>query len=210
MEPSGYPGLTEVEAIRHLYVSRFLEQSYTRRDKPVLLVAGTGFADETTSLLSMLYAALPDSTSLGIWIKPHPSQPVGTLLEGINIDVQESGYKVVEQPIPELFPDVTAVMTASSSIAVEALAFGCEVIVPFFSDYICMNPLVGICEYYHSVFSPEDLRSVVERIANGERKAPPEDYRELVRGYWNLDNRLKSWDNLLSVPERDLPPSVVF
>jgi len=78
------------------------------------------------------------------------------------------------------------------------MAYGCEIIIPFFPDSVCINPLVGFEDYYHKVTSPENLINTVQKIFSGYTLKSLNDYRNFVKNYWELNPSLEKWAILLS------------
>lgn len=199
MQESTYPGLTRVEAVRQMYLNGILSLPVPPRNgKSVLLIAGSIDKNESRFLIAFINEAFPRATEFEICFKGHPAMPFEGLFNEVGIDVTEVGYSISRENIAECLKEAQTVLVPSSSVAIEALAFGCEVIVPSFPNTMQMNPLADFEGYYHKVTTPEELREVMVRIAGGEKLRSVEEYRDFVRKYWYLDPGLPRWEELLT------------
>lgn len=199
LSESGYPRLTQVEAARHLYLSKPLSNSFPiRRSAPALLVAGSIERLETRALAALVYAAFPSSERFKIWFKGHPWMPFELIFEESGIDLHKSRYVIRKDNLEECLEQAWAVLVPSSSVAIEALAFGCEVVVPIFSDFVNMSPLVGYEEYCHQVTSAQELKETMEKIVSGHVANDAAEKRQFVKKYWALDRTMPKWEQLLT------------
>lgn len=200
---SGYQQLITVEAVRQMYIRDVLNLPIRKKhDKPVLLIAGSIDRIESTALIRMADEAFSNSDSIELWFKGHPSMALEGLFEEIDIKYDKSGYVICHNDISHCLEGATAVLVPSSTVAIEALSYGCEVIIPIFADSMNLNPLIGFEGYYHLVTSPEELNSVMESIANGCILHNLDEYREFVRNYWLIDPLMPEWEDLLSRDNR--------
>jgi len=198
LSESGYPNLTQVEAARHLYLDEPLSSLFPPRPSGrVLLVAGSIDKTEAGALVALVYGAFPKSEQFEIWFKGHPSMPFEPVFMEGGIDVRKTGYKVRGNDEVNCLKDAWVVLVPSSSVAIEALAFGCEVIVPVFPDSVCMSPLVGYEAYYHKVTCVEELKITMESIMSGNGLNNVDEKKRFTRRYWNLDRKMPKWEKLL-------------
>lgn len=196
----GYPGLMQVEAVRYLYLEKILSlPPLPRKGRPVLLIAGPYRKEEAKALFSLVYAAFPKADLFDIWFKGHPSMPVEDIFKELAIDISGTGYVIHHNNISEYFPNAWAVLVSTSTVSMEALAFGCEVIIPVLADVMLINPLTDFEKYYHKVTCSEELRKAMENIAAGNTLYDINEYRQFVRKYWNLDATLSKWSALLKL-----------
>ena len=203
LSKSGYPCLARVEALRYLYMNKILLSAQRAKGENILLVAGSIMKDESATLLSFVHSAFPKAREFGIWFKGHPLLPFEQLFEELGIDLSETGYQIRHDLISDLLGEARTVIVGSSGIAMEALIFGCEVIVPVFPDSINMNPLVDFEKYYHRVTCIEDLQLVMEEISKGVRRNDIDETRGLIKHYWEMDDALHNWERLLLSNKKD-------
>lgn len=196
----GYPGLIQVEAVRYLYLGKILSSPAVQRTgRPVLLIAGPYKKAEAKALFSLVYAAFPKADRFDIWFKGHPSMPVEEIFEELSIDVSKTGYAIRRDNISEYFGQAWAMLVSTSTVSIEALAFGCEVILPVFPDTMLINALDDCEKYYHKVTCAEDLKETMGKIADGYSLCGIDEYRQFVREYWNIDPALPRWTKLLNL-----------
>jgi surface carbohydrate biosynthesis protein (TIGR04326 family) len=214
---SGYPGLVVVESLRFLGVLEALARTRPPRSRrrPVVLVAGSIVRRETAALLSLVAAAFGGGDAaetpgdeVTVWLKGHPSQPIESVAAAAGVTLDPARYVVRTGDIRAMLADADLVVVPTSAVAVEALAYGCEVVVPVFSALPAMTPLAGFEEYYHRVHSPEELRHAVERFRRHGALVDIDDKRAFVRSYWCLDPRLPRWERLLAGGAREPVPGV--
>lgn len=125
--------------------------------------------------------------------------PMDSLLKGLGIHPAARHWEIKEGDINTYLEKAHVVLVPTSSVSIDALAFGCEVFTPVFSSGFTMNVLSGFEDYYYSVSMPDELREKLENyLKNGPRKGLDEK-RDFVRSYWNLDAHLPGWRTLLNM-----------
>jgi surface carbohydrate biosynthesis protein (TIGR04326 family) len=195
---SDYPAVTRLESIRYLYLDGVLASRVDSRQKRrALLVAGSASMEESTSLAMLVRSVFPRAGSFEICFKGHPHFPFEKIFDDLGIDAGISGYSLNHDDVSLLLGKAFAVITLSSTVAIEALAYGAEVIVPLFPDLISLNPLAGFEGYYHRVTGKDELPDIVENILRGRRLHDVEEYRRFVRRYWDIDKDIPGWMELL-------------
>jgi surface carbohydrate biosynthesis protein (TIGR04326 family) len=191
----GHPNLTMVEALRHLYITQRNFQRQQTGDKPVLLVAGSYDRVETKSLITMVYEAFPQASTFEIWFKGSPVNPMERLFTELGIDWKAANYQLLTTDIAELLPQARIALVANTTVSIEAVAFGCELIIPLFADTMMMNPVVDTDAKYYLVSNPAQLSAQVHRLLAAEPAAANNDF---IDSYWNLNTALPRWTQLLS------------
>lgn len=197
---SGYKIIKKVEAVRYLYLNEIMSPSHQvkRGGTPVLLVAGSMDRCETRALTALLNSAYPEKESFDIWFKAHPGLPFEMIFKEMNIDVSRTGYRICHEPMSECLKYAWALLVPTSTVSLEALAFGCEVIIPMFPDSLLMNPLSDFDGLYHKITNSGDLKAALNDIVNGKRLRSLNDYRQFIKKYWDLDSSLSGWKSLLT------------
>ena len=204
---SGYPGLTVVESVRFLGLREALATTRPRdrSGPPVVLVAGSIIERETAALLALVARVwgAPGGTSgptddeVTLWLKGHPSQPIAQVARRAGVPLDDPRYTVKTGDIRAILPQVDLVVVPTSAVAIEALAYGCEIVVPVFAAFPAMTPLAGFDRYYTRVYSPDELRDTVARFRRDGPAVDLEAKRAFVRSYWCLDPSLSRWRRLL-------------
>jgi surface carbohydrate biosynthesis protein (TIGR04326 family) len=195
---SGYQNLVKVEAVRQVYLDEILSSPRkSRKGKPVLLVAGSIDKTESTNLITLVSAAFPKMEGFDIRFKGHPSMPFEKLFEEEGVDVSKRGYLICNNNISECLESAWAVLVPTSTVSIEALLYGCEVIIPALPNSMLMSPLADFKGYYHKVTYPEELKETMCKIVNGYTLHSISEYKEFVRNYWCIDRTLPRWTKLL-------------
>jgi surface carbohydrate biosynthesis protein (TIGR04326 family) len=195
---TNYPVLHEVEAIRHLYISQFDMTQKRGTDKIILLVVGSYDRVETKSLITLVYKAFPQSQTFEIWLKGSPVNPLEPLMKELGIDSQKANYHISQKPVSELLPATTIALVANTTVAIEALAFGCSLIIPLFADTMMMNPAVSTDENFQFVSNPAQLQKQVEEIIQNKKINSPDEASHFIQNYWHLDSTIPRWTKILN------------
>lgn len=200
-----YPNLCLAEAIRQLYLYEFLDQSQEKRsaqqseiaNEIVLLIVGSCDAIETKSLISLVYRAFPNTHLLGFKIafKESPVNPLAPLFQELNIDFAKAGYQIYKQELSHLLAKSKMALSANTTVAIEAAAFGCEVMVPIFADTMLLNPIVETDAHYHLVYHVDGFKTLVNQSIFAKRQKSMNN--ELITACWHLDPTLRLWKELL-------------
>jgi len=198
LKASGYKRLQQLEALRYLHLWEVLQQTVPERHgKPVLLVVGSYDRKETCMLVSMLAEAFPNADGIEIRLKGHPSCDIVQVLDDLEIDLHVSGYQVCQGDIAHQLKEAWAVLVATSTVSIEAQAYGSKVLVPFSGGNLCLAPISGFPDFYHMVTKPEDLRAYVQDLNASLGENVIEQKRALVRQYWDLDPSIPKWIKLI-------------
>jgi surface carbohydrate biosynthesis protein (TIGR04326 family) len=203
LSESGYPGLIETEAVRYMYMDKVLSLPRApHKGRPLLLVAGPYNREEARSLVCLVAAAFPSGGGFDIWFKGHPAMPLENIFLELGLDSAVTGFVIKHGNIAEYLNKAWAVLVPTSTVAIEALGAGCDVIIPVFPDAMLMNPLADFDDHSHTVTNPQELRAVMDKIAGGSSLRDIDYCRRFVRKYWNLDPALPLWSKLLAGGKR--------
>jgi surface carbohydrate biosynthesis protein (TIGR04326 family) len=197
----GHPDVRPVEAVRELHLIPIVKHGFRpKAAPPVLLLVGSLDRWETQSMILLLHAAFPRREGFRIWLRGHPMFPSQRAFEGLELNPAEWGCELKEDPVHDLLAVATIVMGGESSVNLEALAYGCQVVAPVLNNAMFMSPLGGSEEFYHRVCDPEELRRAVKDILAGRSSRKSlQEARRLVEEHWNLDESLARWRELLSL-----------
>ncbi len=195
---SDYRCLREVEAIRHMYLHDYLHSPQVLQKKePILLVVGSIDRATTKGLVSLIVESFSKSPKIKIWLKGHPSCPIDEILASMGFPLEKGFYTVKEGSVESCLQEARWIVASSSTVSIEALAYGCQILVPFFGNSICLSPILGFKDFYQEVFSPQDLQEVVISSLRQEIHLNLQKKRDFVRDYWCLDPSLTRWMTLL-------------
>jgi len=198
MQRCGYPKVQKVEAIRHLYLNDYLNNSDFTNKRNVILIAGSINKQETEALISLCYEVFSKPTGFQIWFKGHPSVPIEGIVKALGIDLRNRDYTIKHNPINELLKSAKVLIVGSSGVAIEALALGCRVINVVLSDNMTVSYLKGFEEHYTRIYTPEELKlsitSIMQSSGSIENFNTKKDF---VSKFWCIDKSLKRWESLL-------------
>ncbi len=197
-----YDEVGDLEALRHLYLNDFLKSSKQdfdrRRKKDFVLTVFTGIDPiESKALVSLIKEAYPERINgLKIWFKGHPALNIEEIFRELKFVLYDDFCQVKSGDLSEIFRESDAALIGASSVAIDALAFGCKVLVYFNCETLNQTPLIGFEELYHRIYGAKDLRLTIEQLrAKNEFVV----YEKFVRNYWNLDSSLSGWRNILNL-----------
>jgi surface carbohydrate biosynthesis protein (TIGR04326 family) len=195
---SNFPNLGEAEAIRQLYITQLKIGERTPTQKHVMLVVGSYDKVETKSLLTLVFKAFPVAHYFEIWVKGSPVNPAEPLLQELGINWQAANYKICYTAVADLLPSTTIALVANTTVAIEALAFGCSLIIPLFADTMMMNPVVSTDMDYQLVSEPEQLQQCVDKIILANKIPSLHANKEFIKNYWHLDASIPRWTEILN------------
>jgi hypothetical protein len=132
-------------------------------------------------------------------VKGHPSMPVEAMLRELDIDPMRSGIEVSHNTIGDDLARAALVLVCSSAVAIEALAYDCDVLVPIFAGSPCLSPLAGYPRLHRTVASPAELRAAVATFKGPRSADMADEKRRFVREYWLVDPSLRRWSHLLGL-----------
>ena len=202
---SNYARLTKVESVRYIYLNEVAKQGFTKSETPALLVAGSIDRDESISILSLVMNAGELPANFRVLLKGHPSMPFGPLMREVGILEIPKGFEIWDDDLAGALETAWVALVSASTVAMEAIAYGCKVVTPLLPNAIELNPVTGFDEWCTTISTPQELKMIIERI-NLETVPHPRDQGiAFVRRYWNLDCELPAWATLLSSPGN--PPS---
>ena len=199
LQPCHYPRLEIVEALRQMDLVPDLSLTQINKTSPpVLLVAGSYDLREACALVSIVMQARNRMKNISVWMKGHPSCPMEKVCQKLNIDPEKHGIRIVYGDINSHLKSATMVLVATSTVAIDALAFGCQVIVPFFSDVLNMTPIYGNKNFYHSITGSEDLLDVMQRLNQRRDDYALSKGQSFISDYWCMNPQLPKWEKLLN------------
>lgn len=194
----GHVRVRRLEALRHFHLMRAPEGIVEKKKPPVLLLIGASDKEGMKSLLSMAIQAFPHPAKFEVWVKPHPGGRLDKVLREMGFQGPESlPFKVVHDPMPALLKASRVVAATDSSASVEAVGFGCRVILPVMSNVLSMNALMGHEGFYEKVYNPSEFSLAVERCLSSEISDDQmASGRRLVASFWSLEEALPAWREL--------------
>jgi len=190
MQTAHFPSTRLVlgEALRYLNLLQHLPRLSQTSNRRVLLIVTAYRATEVEYQFKLLAAANTRGVLdvfTEVWIKPHPFNAVDRLLKHL---LPSFKYKIVSEPLSELWDQVDAAFVANSTTAVmEALYVGVPVAVCCVEDGMNLSPLYG----NSSIPMIVDVNDLIEFLTtNSQIKWSPD--------FFLLDPYLPRWQALLT------------
>jgi len=194
--------LTIAEAIRFDHLKACLRLPMNK-DRNVVLVVLSISAEWSSALLKMTLEALKDIREIEVWVKPHPfleMQAISHVLEDVKM---QSHIQVKKEPIEQLLSKAKIIVIGESSVALEALAFGCAVIIVDMPETVNMSPLRNVkAKMIKTVNSVSELEGTVIEIMNDkvpDREDWPRKAKEIVNQYFYLDYESESPGKFINI-----------
>lgn len=192
LRESGWPEdrIGIAEAIRYEHLKKYLNEPIQTKRDVVLLAFSLNIA-ESSSLLSFVSEALQGLKDVQLWIKPHPFLSIDAVFRYAGISREAFHFEIKHDSIEELFPHVRVVIAGQSSIAFEALAFGCELITVNMPEQINMSPLKHVkSDFLWNTSSTDGLRKRVESILKSDYDAQGHirEAKKIIHEYFYLNS----------------------
>ena len=204
---SGWPKekIAVTEALRYTYLKKILEQDLSSLKRKVIILLLSIGQEESSSILSVSYEAFKDMEDVEVWIKPHPFLNLDKTFRMAGIDDKPSKFKIKEGPLKDFLPSAKIAVTGESSAAVEALAFGCRVLIVDVPEWINLSPLRFVdTEIVDTVSSSEELKQAAvdifsrldldSRVRGNDKEELGDDKEELGNDKEELGNGKEGYD----------------
>ncbi|MDD5429407.1 MAG: hypothetical protein PHE97_01645, partial [Candidatus Omnitrophica bacterium] len=196
--------------IRHNYLKDVIKSAVTwQKRENSILVALSMEEKEAKEVLLCVYQAFNQAKGLKVFIKGHyASLSVKKLCKKLSLKLSSDVFEVTNKPIGALLKQVRAVVVGGSTVALEAIANGCPVIIPRLANIVDINPLTGFSSLGMYASSPSDLSSKVKQIIN--MQGEPIEYekcKDFITGYFSF---LGKGESFLSRLEKVIADGVSY
>lgn len=168
IKESGWPEETVsiVEAVRYDHLKECLRSRYSRKRDAVLLAFSIS-PYESSSILSVACESLRGLKDIELWLKPHPFLQTEKVFELAGLRKENSPFQIKNRPIEELLSEARILIVGESGVSLEALAYGCNVIIVDVPEWINMSTLKDVkADIVRFISLPEGLRQAVIEIFN--------------------------------------------
>jgi len=136
-----------------------------KNKKDILLLAFSISDKESSSLFSVVYDAFKNHPDIEVWIKPHPFQKCDYVLSLLGLNRDTCPFRIVNQPIENLLDEVRIVVVGESSVSLQALLCGCDLVLVNVPEWLNMSPVYNLgLANVHQVSSSLELREKVKNI----------------------------------------------
>ena len=199
----GYPRVEEVESIRTLYVNGLFAKAAElgAGEARAILLAGSIDRKENTTMLGIALEAARASQGMKLLLKGHPLCPFKDILE--RFAAAGSAKPDTEEctgTLPDALQRAVFVFVPTSTASIEALAFGCKVVLPLVPDGILMNPVIDFPEKYTTASCGQELLAIMQTEMTPEQRQDAARASEaFIRSYWNLEAELPKWGAVLNM-----------
>lgn len=174
-------------AMRYQHLKRYLENNIpwkARHDK--VLVTLSSNKKESEELLAYIYQAFTEEHQCDILIKGHYVLPAEPLVRRLGLNLGKR-FIITEEELTKLLPVVKAMVVASSSATLEAIALGCPVVIPLLSGVVDMNPLSGVSDLAFYVSNPDKLKGKIGEFLVMDRSPLPYDIcKRFIEDYFEF------------------------
>lgn len=131
--------------------------------RDVLVTLATSMAEYVT-VLRLLEAAMPLGDGVRVRVRPHPSLRLADALRVAGL-ARPDFFEVDDMPLAESLRQADAVLYASSTVGVEAVALGVPAIYVDVQDFLDTDPMFGWHELKWEVRRAEELAPILAAIA---------------------------------------------
>ncbi|MBL0348767.1 MAG: hypothetical protein IPP68_00090 [Elusimicrobia bacterium] len=195
----GHPRVVRAEALRHLSLGPKMRRPVNaRREAFALALSGIDWR-ESRSLLAWVLWGVAKGFPLRWRVRLHPSADRDRVLRGWPAGaLARLEWEASPSSAHDALERAAVAVTGSTSMALDALALGCRVVVPLFSGGLSLNPLLEETSIRDAVDTPAALhRTAAERANAPFDPTAAARGRAFVEKYWELDERLPRWKSLL-------------
>ena len=193
--------ITHGNAIRLMHLQGFEDRIDARRKgktNRTLGILGAGSYDECVLMLGLLHGALKKTPAkIRVCLRLHPVISHESLSSMLGFDLQDAGIEIATGTMDDLLTESTAIYVSNSTSAIEALAYGCEVISPRYFGRLSLCPLDGHESYYWRVSNENELADAIAEIMRGEQRSSTEPLTRFLSEFINLDKTYSTWRRLI-------------
>jgi surface carbohydrate biosynthesis protein (TIGR04326 family) len=191
MRESGWPEekLSVVETLRYNHLIKVLETKWNKK-KDVILLAFSISAEESSAILTVACEAFKDAGDREIWVKSHPFLDLNKVFKLAGILPEDLPFQIKEGPIEDFLADARVIVSGESGVTIEALAFGCEVVIVNVPEWINMSPLRYVkTDMVRVAGSPEELKRAVDDVFAKEyrRETYAVEAGKIINDFFCLD-----------------------
>lgn len=192
MQESGWPEerLAIVEALRYSHLKKKLNSQTSAEKQNIVLVAFSIGLEESSSILNIVYEAFKDRKDTEVWLRPHPSLRLERIFELLGISARCYPFKVKHGELDDILSKARVVVAGESSVAIEAVAYGCDVVIVEVPEWINMSPLKGMnAAAVKSANSPQSLQEVISNIFHEEHNSERRiiEARRIINNFFYLN-----------------------
>lgn len=192
MRESGWSGnrLIRAEAIRYNNLQDKMPIDHKKKDDTVLVAFSIHF-DESCAILNTVLEGLGNEKRLKILIKTHPFLRVEKVLNKLDIDFKDIPFEIKDDPIEDILDASKVIIAGESGVVIEALAFGCRVIILDIPEMFNMSPLRHIkSNIVRIADSPYKLKEDVCEIVDDKNFSEnfAKEAEEIIKGFFYFNH----------------------
>ena len=190
-----------VEAVRYGYLSKDVSTVFAEKENVVLLGLSAS-VEESSSLLNFVYYSLKDKEDVTVWIKPHPFAPIDQVVQHAGLYGIDLPFVLKNDSISTLLSKARVAIVGQSTASLEALYFGCHVIVVNSPEWMNMSSLRFVeGENISIVYSVENLALVIDSLFSVriDEDKYRKDTRRILDKFFCFNNELNEPVKFLEV-----------
>lgn len=203
MRESGWPEerVLVVEAIKYNHLKKYINQKWNKKKDTVLLALSIS-PEESSSILNLAYEAFKDRKDIEVWLRPHPALRLKNVFELSGISLKNCPFKIKNGKLEDILSKTKVVVAGESGVSIEAIAYGCSVVIVEVPEWINMSPLKGMhTEMVKSANSPQSLREVIFNIFREEYDLEKRaaEARKIINNFFCLNQETDIPENFLKL-----------
>jgi surface carbohydrate biosynthesis protein (TIGR04326 family) len=196
-----YQDIQVFPAIRKQHLNKLCDFHFYKKKHQILFL-GSYDSRETKSSLQLIVSALKKDHRYQekLILKGHPSCPIEPILKEVSgyQDIK-SNIEIVSGSVDEYLESSSLVICGSSSVSIDALMFGCNVIVPLVCDSMNISPLLDYERFCVRVSTACDMSEAISELIAGKNFDAQKEAFSFIHHYWHYDPELKPWKEALQI-----------
>ena len=161
----GYKSVRIGGALRFDPLPTMVDPSYRDNDKSIILVTSNAGENLTLEVLRNIYLAFGKDTDKRIWIKIHPHLHIDdTHYDSVFNGQIPQHFRIVEESVSKLLPQVDLLIYSSTSVCLEALSMGIPVLSVVPETFIDLDDLRMFAHLRCAAVTHRDLSVETQKI----------------------------------------------
>jgi surface carbohydrate biosynthesis protein (TIGR04326 family) len=171
LQESGWPRerLWVAEALRYTHFRKYPGLQPAGEKQNIVLLALSISPEESSSVLNIVHEAFKGRKDMEIWLRPHPALQLENVFKLSGMSAKNPLFKIDNGRLADTLLKARVVVVGQSSVSIEALACGCDVVIVDVPEWINMSPLKGMhSQVIRTADSARSLQEVISGIFQEE------------------------------------------